>query len=540
MAIEFRQRTPGEYAQLLWRRKWLIVLPALAVTLAVAWVVKQLPNVYESKTTLVVRPPTISSGLVPQQLSDEDLMIRINNIGQEALSRKSLEQLITTYDLYHNDRERGEPMDKLIEQMQKKDVKVEVNRTNRDTPNSFDLAFRGQDPRTVQAVAAALARRYVDGQIVDSMNSATNTSDFFNERLETAKNELDAVDKKRLEFMQQNASHLPTDTPALIAQLNGLREQQKTLITETGRLRDGRVALENQLSTLGKARADLVGDTIEQSSNPKNSQGYALLIQRKSQLEAEMQTMLTTLKPKNPDVVKKQAEIDSVQREMKQLVDDNKREVEAKRREVMARIDPQAENFKTQLQLTAAELDREQKQLAQIDSQIAQIESRLNLVPGAQVVLEGLESEIKSKKASYDEILKKQQNADIAKDSQRKLLGAMIQVVDAASLPDSPVAPKRYLLMPLGLAAGLALGFFLAALFELPRLLTLQTTDDVRHYTELPVLVSMPEMLTTRELRRRRFNRTLRLTAGLVATIVSIPALAILLKLSHIFDRFAA
>ncbi|GAC1395885.1 MAG: Wzz/FepE/Etk N-terminal domain-containing protein [Pyrinomonadaceae bacterium] len=540
MAIEFRQRTPGEYAQLLWRRKWLIMLPALAVTVAVAWVVKQLPNVYESKTTLVVRPPTISPGLVPQQLSDEDLMIRINNIGQEALSRKSLEQLITTYDLYRNERERGEPMDKLIEQMQKKDVKVEVNRTNRDTPNSFDLAFRGQDPRMVQSVAAALARRYVDGQIVDSTNNATNTSAYFDEKLGNAKNELDAIDKKRLEFMQQNASHLPSDTPALIAQLNGLREQQKTLIIETGRLRDGRVALENQLSTLGKARADLVGDTIEQSSNPKNSQGYALLIQRKSQLEAEMQTMLTTLKPKNPDVIKKQAEIDSVQREMRQLVDDNKREVEAKRKEVLARIDPQAENFKTQLQLTAAELDREQKQIAQIESQIAQIESRLNQVPGAQVVLEGLESDIKSKKASYDELLKKQQNASIVKETTQRQQGVTIQVVDVANLPDSPVAPKRYLLMPLGLVAGLGFGFLLAAFFELPRLLTLQTTDDVRHYTELPVLVSMPEMLTTRELRRRRFSRTLMLTAGVIATIVSIPALAMLLKLSHIFDRFAA
>jgi succinoglycan biosynthesis transport protein ExoP len=540
MATEFRQRKPSEYAKALWRRKWLIFLPAIAVSLAIAWVVQKLPNVYESKTTLVVRPPTISPGLVPQQLSDEDLMIRINNIGQEALSRKSLEQLITTYDLYHNERARGEPMDKIIEQMQKKDIKVEVNRTTRDTPNSFDLSFRGMDRQVTQAVAAALARRYVDAQISDSTANATTTADYFNDKLKNAKQELDAIDKKKLDFMQQNAGRLPTDTPALIAQLNGLREQQKALITETGRQRDQRVALENQLSTLGKARADAIADTVEQTSNPKNTQAYALLVQRKAQLEAELQTMLTTLKPANPDVIKKKTELQSVEREMKQMLEENKREVEAKRKEILARIDPQAETIKTNLSLINAELEREQKQLEQVEAQIVQIESRLNQVPGAQVVLEGMENELKSKKEAYDELLKKQQSAQIIQETTQLQKGWTIQLVDAASLPDAPVAPKRYLLIPLGIIAGFGVGFLLAALFELPRLFTLQTIEDVRHYTELPVLVSMPEMLTTKERNRRRLQRMLMLMAGIVATIVSVPALALLLKLSHIFDRFAA
>ncbi len=38
MSVEFRQRTPGEYARILWNRKWLIVLPTIAVAVAVAWV----------------------------------------------------------------------------------------------------------------------------------------------------------------------------------------------------------------------------------------------------------------------------------------------------------------------------------------------------------------------------------------------------------------------------------------------------------------------------------------------------------------------
>ncbi|HYO91049.1 MAG TPA: Wzz/FepE/Etk N-terminal domain-containing protein, partial [Pyrinomonadaceae bacterium] len=72
MSVEFRQRTPGEYAQILWRRKWLIVLPAIAVAAAIAIVVWRLPNVYESTTLLIVRPPTIDPNVAPA-MSEGDL-----------------------------------------------------------------------------------------------------------------------------------------------------------------------------------------------------------------------------------------------------------------------------------------------------------------------------------------------------------------------------------------------------------------------------------------------------------------------------------
>ena len=70
MSASFRQRTPAEYAQLLWKRKWLIILPAIAIAVSTAWVVRRLPNVYESTTLLAIRPITISPSVV--KLSETD------------------------------------------------------------------------------------------------------------------------------------------------------------------------------------------------------------------------------------------------------------------------------------------------------------------------------------------------------------------------------------------------------------------------------------------------------------------------------------
>ena len=75
-------------------------------------------------------------------------------------------------------------------------------------------------------------------------------------------------------------------------------------------------------------------------------------------------------------------------------------------------------------------------------------------------------------------------------------------------------------------------------IFEVPRLMTIQTLDDAAHYTSLPVLASVPELMTPQEARRLPQRRALWLAAGVLATIVSIPLLAFALKLSHIFDRF--
>jgi hypothetical protein len=92
------------------------------------------------------------------------------------------------------------------------------------------------------------------------------------------------------------------------------------------------------------------------------------------------------------------------------------------------------------------------------------------------------------------------------------------------------------LLVGMALAAGLGLGLLLVAIFEVPLLLTIQSTEDARHYTGLPVLIAVPELMTPQEARAVPRRRRLLLAAGMVATIVSIPLLALALRLTHVFE----
>src|ERR1700730_7006362 len=95
------------------RRKWLILLPTIAVAAAVAWVVFRLPDVYLSSTLIVVKPSTLPTGVVPTMA--DDMTRQLTAIPQVVTSRSSLEPLLVKYDLYHTERLRGEPMEVMIE-----------------------------------------------------------------------------------------------------------------------------------------------------------------------------------------------------------------------------------------------------------------------------------------------------------------------------------------------------------------------------------------------------------------------------------------
>jgi ABC-type nitrate/sulfonate/bicarbonate transport system permease component len=89
-----------------------------------------------------------------------------------------------------------------------------------------------------------------------------------------------------------------------------------------------------------------------------------------------------------------------------------------------------------------------------------------------------------------------------------------------------------------GFAIGLVIGLVLAIAFELRRLFTIQTTEDAKHYTNLPVLASIPELLTAAEARAIPRRRAFAMAAGVAFAIVSIPTLAFALQFTHIFEKF--
>jgi polysaccharide chain length determinant protein (PEP-CTERM system associated) len=534
MSVEFRQRTPSEYLNIILRRKWLIILPVIAITSAVALVVWRLPDVYESSTLIVVRPSTLPNTVVSTNPEDS-LTRQLTSIAQVVTSRSSLEPLVQKYDLYKSERLRGEAMESVMVMMLK-DIKVEVNTSRNDITNGFNIRFRNRDPRTTQAVTAELAGKYISEQTKNQVNSNASALAFFNNQVRQAKEELDSVDKQRLEFMTKNVGNLPSEAGSLVSQLSGLREQQKALMAEIGRMQDRRAAAVGQLALLKRQSEQVKEDVAENTTDPKTTLAWSQLLTRKASLEGELTRLKQELREKHPDVIAKQKEIDQVKSDMDSMVSEWKEKIKAKQLKLEQRPDLTVSGVEAEIKLTEQEIKRQQKLLEDSEGQIAGILQRVNNVPGVEVALGALDRDYQTKKATYDGLLAQQQRIQLGANAAEQQQGESIQVVDPANLPSVPVAPKRLMLSAIGLVLGFGFGLVLIAVLEVPRLLTIQNSEDARHYTGLPVLISVPELLTPQEARQVPRRRLLMLAAGFAVTIVSIPVIALALKFTHVFE----
>jgi polysaccharide chain length determinant protein (PEP-CTERM system associated) len=551
MSIEFRQKTPGEIWQIIKRRKWHILLPTLAVGIAVAWVIRTLPETYESTTLLTIKPPTISDKVV-QSLSDDDMSQRLQTINQNVLSRSSLEPILTKLNVFAEEKAAGVPTELLVDRMRKNITVVPVPAAN-DKISGFRITYRDRSPQAARDVTAALAAKYVNEQVLTSTQSAETTSEFINQQLEQAKSNLDSLERERLGIMTQNVEALPESGQGLIAQLEGLRQREQTiskekegLIAEKGRINDSIRALNSQARLIEDFGEKETQQAVNDATRIEDTPAYAQLVQRRAELSSKLENLKLSFKEKHPEVIKAQNDINKVNDEIEALSKNTQKRVQQAN---------QSSARKAELQKKNLEIERQkaESQIAQIESQfeakneelrrnavmIGVLESKINAIPNVKVALEGVTTRYQSAKTAYDEILKKYNNAQGQVQRETNEQGETIRVVDAANLPQTPVnASKKPLFVIAGFGFGLFLGLLLAAVFEIPQISKVQNIEDMKHYTGLPILASVPPLLSNQEISRKKSIYSMKVLTGVLLAIVSIPLLIFGLEKTRIFERF--
>ncbi len=548
MSVDFRQRSAGEFFQMLKRRKWLILLPVLTMTLAIGYVVYKLPSVYESKTVLTVKAPTISDKVV-QSLTDADISQRIETINTRVLSRTSLEPMIAKYKLFNLERNAGVPTELIVDRM-RRNIEVNLVKTDNDKIASFEIAYRDRTPESARSVAAELASKYVSTQVIESTERAKDTQEFIDTELAEKKKALDDLSQQRLGIMMQNVDTLPESAQGLIAQLEGLRKSEENLgrdiqnlVTEKGRLNEAIRSLGKEVRLVEDLGQKDMEKTLEQSTRIEDTPAYGSLVQQRARLSADLDNLKLQYKDKHPKVIEARNDISKVNDEIAELEKNRQRRLEIAKSTSNRRADIQKERYEIDKQ-------RIQGQIVQIDSQISlkngqiqqnagqisTLEAKINTIPNVRVLLESVEAQYQSAKKAYEDLDKMRNGASLQVNRESNAQGETISVIDPANLPKSPVAPKRELLTVLGAGLGLALGLFLAAVFELPRLFKIQNIEDAKHYTGLPLLASVPPLLTQNEIAWNKRSHWLRILAGITAAIGSIPIIIMVVQASRIFE----
>ncbi|MEP6945727.1 MAG: GNVR domain-containing protein [Acidobacteriota bacterium] len=552
MSVEFRQRGAGEILAIIKRQKWMIILPMITMTAAIGYVVYKLPSIYESTSSLLVKPPTISSSLV-QPLSSEDLSQRLSTINQEVLSRSSLEPLVQKYDLYKVERNSGMPMELIIDKMYK-NIVVKLDETNNEKVAGFRITYRDRDPQAARNVTADLASKYVNAQVATQTEIAESTKDLFERQLDEKKQALDQLEKQRLDIMTANVATLPESEQGLVAQLTGLRDREgnitkekESLMNERGRLSDSIGANNRQMRLIEDFGEKDTQDTARQAGQIEDTPAYAQLVQKRAELSGQLDNLLKVYKEKHPLVIAKQNEIARVNEEVEGLRKNTDKRVATASQASVRKAELQKKSLELENQRVQAQIGQIEQQMISKDTelrqngaQVAALEARINSIPNVKVALEALTSQYQSAKQTYDEILKKKNEAETVVGVETNAQGETIRVQDPANIPQSPVAPKRFVLTMIGTVVGLLLGLVFAGFVEIPRLFKIQNIADAKHYTGLPVLATVPPLLSHSEKMWIKRSHWLKLAGGFVAAVAVIPAIVLILEATKLFDRLVS
>ena len=115
----------------------------------------------------------------------------------------------------------------------------------------------------------------------------------------------------------------------------------------------------------------------------------------------------------------------------------------------------------------------------------------------------------------------KLQHAGIAQDMEGRKQGETLELLDPASLPSEPTEPNRPMVISIGAALGLALGMAIVGGREMKDT-SLKNLKDVRAYTQMTILGSVPLLENDFVVRRRRRLSWLGWTTACLAAAVII------------------
>jgi hypothetical protein len=143
--------------------------------------------------------------------------------------------------------------------------------------------------------------------------------------------------------------------------------------------------------------------------------------------------------------------------------------------------------------LQALELDRKakEKEREKVSADLAGLQARNQSAPGNEQRYIALTGERTVAAQGYAELLHRRQLVLQGKKVTDNNAGEILELVDTASLPETPAEPNRWRIVGLGAVGGLLAGLTLAGTKEMKDT-SLKNLKDVRVYTNLAVLSCIP------------------------------------------------
>jgi uncharacterized protein involved in exopolysaccharide biosynthesis len=347
----------------------------------------------------------------------------------------------------------------------------------------------------------------------------TSADDFFKEQLDTRRKRLEDIDVKLTAFRMQNQGRLPEQVNANMAALAATENRLGNLNSGIQRAAQDKMLFESRLSILK--------DQLRQSSQPQTQQNEQREQREKVAsdrlasidrdiliAETNMAALLEQYRENHPDVQRRKSELAVMKRRRDIIASEDEakktptapekpRGLSATQIREVRELEAQIASTQSMIEAKRQEMENGQKDYNTISAQARALQGQISAMPVGEAKYDELLRERAIAKEQYEETSKKSEISNTQVQLTNRKQSETLELLDPANTPQQPTEPNRYLIVGAGLAIGLTVGMFIVAAREMKDT-TLKSLKDVRAYTQLTVLGSVPLLENDLVVRRRR------------------------------------
>jgi len=503
-----------DFIDILRRHKGWIFGPFLLTLVASVVGVYLWPDQYDSVAVVKIVPQQVPQNMVQSSITN-DLSDRINSMATTVLSRNVLTTIINNFDLYKSDRKRL-PMEDVVDNVMRKDIHIipiMAGSGDRSVP-AFTVQFSYADRLLANKVVQDIVARFISENLTNRSNQTNETTQFLNDQAQQAKKELEAAEQKLADFKQQNNGRLPDQVDINYRQLQVLQTNYQSLTSSKNRAEMDKLSLETNLRVentrkteltrevpqTAAALASMKSDRMLEAERDVRNLEDALALARQKFTEAypdvqNLKSRLELAKQRKVQIQKEEAE----SKTPVAAVPVGNRQIQLEVLDVDGNVQ-RLQSASRQRDLEIADLDN---QIKQTQTAINKLEAQINAAPLGEQQYGDLLREREIAKQKYIDLDAHLNTAEISKDLESRGQGERLELLDAASLPQYPTEPKRPMVIGVGAGLGLLLGIVIAAAREMKDT-SLKNLKDVRAYTQMAILGSVPLLENDFVVRRRR------------------------------------
>ena len=483
----------GDYARVLWRKRFFLVIP-LGISVAVTAIGSRfLVPEYESSS--VVRITTsrdtgeMERFLGTQRTRDDEVGAQLQ---ADLLGSAFLDELIRTMGM---DRDAhlievaeyqrqnlypGITTDELVMRKLRNFLKKRI-RIHREGPSMWQLSYADANPEAAYVLADAMTRLYIERKRRLAIKNLSEVSEFSEEQLAVYKERLDRSEADLARFQEQMAARGVEANPVNAGNVATAEKIKSDLdfTIRSAELTQQRIR-DRLIDALGTVpRGELVLSDPDIRKRESN-----LISRRESELLAELTptTGASTLGSNDDMVASEQA----IQHILGSVVAEKLPNVSADYRPLVV------EYFYQQIQLNAYRQKRER-----LDSYSRAFRNQVATAPQMDTELARLRQEVEQNRQLYNTFRNTQTTTQISEAAQSTELGAAVVLVEAASKPLEPVRPNKVKILALAFILGCGIGGAGLLLTEFSDT-SFRSVEDVEKLMGLKVLGTVPRFERTR------------------------------------------